>query len=151
VSGKKIEVVLDDEARARGQITPDQRFLLKRVAHREAAGKVPNTYRGAVLDLLRDWQRLGMTLDRAVDELERFLWRPDPKGEKSHRRREKVQDLRSLLEIWEFKYRQEGGQRPRSWAKNEIAKHFGYANGEALRKALQANRVNPKSRRKPRG
>jgi hypothetical protein len=129
-------------------ITPDQHFLLARVAHREAASKVPDTYRRAVLDLLRDYQRLGMTLDRAVDELER-LWRlGNPKGD---RRRETAQDLRSLVDIWEAKYRREGDSRPRSRAKDEIAKHFGYASGEALRKNLQTNRVNPKPHRKSRG
>jgi hypothetical protein len=107
-----------------------------------------DTYRRAVLESLRNHQRLGIplsqeTLDQAADELER-LWWPNQKAEKCRRRRVEAESLSNLLNIVEAMNRERGVKRPRSGAKEEIAKHFGFANGEALRKALQANRVKPR-------
>ena len=143
-----------DELRDRGLLAPDRHFLFKRVAGCDA-DKVNDTARRALLDLLRNHLRLGIplsqeTLDETARELERLWWPADPKAEKCRRRQEKAELLRNVLEISEAKYRQEGVKRPRSTAKKQIAKHFGHNSGEALRKALQPNRVNRRPRRKPR-
>jgi hypothetical protein len=110
-----------DELRDRGLLAPDRHFLFKRVAGCDA-DKVNDTARRALLDLLRNHLRLGIPLSQ----------------------------LRNVLEISETKYRQEGVKRPRGTAKKQIAKHFGHNSGEALRKALQPNRVNRRPRHKPR-
>jgi hypothetical protein len=120
----------------------DADFLLKRFALSKDAD------RRAVLESLRNHQRLGIplsqqTLDQAADELER-LWWPNRKAEKNRRRLVEAESLHNLLNILEAMNRQRGVKRPRSGAKEEIARHFGFANGEALRKALQANRVKPR-------
>jgi hypothetical protein len=134
----------------RGQIAPDGDFLLKRLALSNDPAN-PDTYRRAVLELLRNHQHLGIplsqhTLDLTANELER-LWWPNRKAEKRRRRLAEDEALRNLVDKKEAMYRQEGVAAPRRMAKDTIAQHFGFANGEALRKDLQANRV----RRKPRG
>jgi hypothetical protein len=134
----------------RGQIAPDGNFLLKRLALSNDADKT-DTYRRAVLELLRNHQHLGIplsqrTLDLTADELER-LWWPNRKAEKRRRRLVEAEALRNLLDKTEAMYRQDGVALPRSMAKDGIARRFGFENGEALRKHLQANRL----RRKPRG
>jgi hypothetical protein len=121
----------------------DEDFLLKRFALSKDAD------RRAVLESLRNHQRLGkplsqQTLNQAADELER-LWWPNRKAEKYRRCRVEAESLNNLLNIIEAMNRQRGVARPRSEAKEEVARYFGFANGEALRKALQANRVKPRA------
>ena len=126
-----------------GQITPEQRKAL--------SDKRIDTYRRRVLKLLRN-RRIPLTQhtrDWTAEQLEQ-LWWPDPKAEKLRCRRLTAQALRDELKETEARFRQEGVKRPRGAAKEEVAREFGYPNGEALRKALQPNRVNRRPRRKPR-
>jgi len=144
-----------DEMRDRGMLAPDRHFLLKRIAGCDA-DKVKDVWRRAFLELLRNWQRLGIplsqeTLDQTASELERLWWPPDPKAEKCRRRQAKAKELRAELWLLEAIYRREDFKRPRSMAKEDVARNYGHASGEALRKALQANRVNRRPRHKPRG
>jgi hypothetical protein len=171
VSGKidaRILVEQLDKDRDRGLIAPDKHFVWKRItlcvcedatSNADRRGWLPGTkvkdvMQRALLELLRNHQRLGIplsqyTLDSAADELER-LWWPDPKAEKHWLRLMKAKQLRKLLENMETKNRQRGVPRPRSAAKDEIAQEFGHSSGEALRKHLQPARVN-RPRPKPRG
>ena len=143
-----------DRDRDRGLLAPDTHFLLKSIAGCDS-DKVKDVWRRAFLDLLRNHQRLGIPLsqemlNRAADELEWFYW-PDPKAEKCRRRLADAELLRNVVAMFEAKYRREVVKAPRSRALDEMAKHFGHASGKALRKHLQANRVNRRPRRKPRG
>ena len=136
-----------DEARARGLIAPDHDFLLKRIDE-------GCDWRRAFLELLRNWQRLGIplsqgTLDEAASELER-LWWPDAEAEKCRRRQEDAKVLRARLALTELALREAKHPRPRSVAKDALARDSGHNSGEALRKALQPNRVNRRPRHKPR-
>jgi hypothetical protein len=132
-----------------GQITPDLHFLLKRVALRKDADKT-ETFRRAILELLRNWECLGIpvsqkTFNWVASELER-LWWPDRQAEKQRR----VEELRIRVDMAEAVHRHEGIKRPRHAAYAMVAKAYGHNSGGALRKALQPNRVNRKPRRKPR-
>jgi hypothetical protein len=59
--------------------------------------------------------------------------------------------VRALLDLMTEQYRQEGIKAPRTTAKEELAEWIGHASAEALRKALQPNRVNRRPRRNTRG
>jgi hypothetical protein len=140
-----------DVLRDIGRFTPDVHFLFKRVALCKDADKI-DTYRRAILELLRDWQRLDVPLSQqtsnlVANELERLWW---PKIGK-RRRLAEAEILREAVDRDEILYREMGEEQPRSKAKNEVAGDYSYASGETLRKALQVNRVNRKTRRKPGG
>jgi hypothetical protein len=147
------DIILDETAldELRDGLPRDQSFLLECV--RANKGK-KDVYRRAFLELLRNWQRLGIplsqgTLDEAASELER-LWWPDPEAEKCRRRQEDAKVLRARLALTELSFREAGIRRPRSVAKDALARDSGHNSGEALRKALQPNRVTRRPRRKPR-
>jgi hypothetical protein len=149
------DVILDETAldEMRDRLPPDQSFLLERV--RGDANKGKDVYRRAFLELLRDWQRLGIplsqgTLDEAASELERLWWPPDPEAEKCRRRQENAKVLRWRLALTEAALREAKHPRPRSVAKDALARDSGHNSGEALRKALQPTRVNRRPRHKPR-
>jgi hypothetical protein len=146
------DVILDETALDElcDGLPPDQSFLLERVR----ANKGKDVYRRAFLELLRNWQRLGIplsqgTLDEAASELER-LWWPDAEAEKCRRRQEDAKVLRARLALTELALREAKHPRPRSVAKDALARDSGHNSGEALRKALQPNRVNRRPRHKPR-
>jgi hypothetical protein len=138
---------------------------MKRLALCEDADKTTDQRR-ALVELLRDHQRLGVplsqyTLDLAAAELERAWW-PNPEAENLRRRLPEVMLQRLALEVTEAWYRQKGDPKPRYKAKKEVANYFRHNSGEALRKALQPNRsrvhvidvfnrMNSKPRRTPRG
>jgi hypothetical protein len=148
------DLILDETALdyIRDRLPPDRRFLLERV--RSDANKGKDVYRRAFLELLRNWQHLGIplsqgTLDEAASELER-LWWPDPEAEKCRRRQEDAKVLRARLALTELALREAKHPRPRSVAKDALARDSDHNSGEALRKALQPNRVNRRPRHKPR-
>jgi hypothetical protein len=121
-------------------------------AGRDYANKRQDAFRQAIIDLLRNSVPINMLVsqymrEQAAAELER-LWRPEV--EKLRSRLRKAEERRWMLEKAEALNRQEGVERPRSAAKKEMARFFGYSSGEALRKDLQPNRVNRRPRRKPR-
>jgi hypothetical protein len=137
-----------DILRNSGLITPDLHFLLKRIALCKDDADKAETFRRALLELLRNWEHLGIPLTQKIFswvawELER-LWWPDRQAEKQRR----AQELSIRVDMAEAVNRKLGVARPRSAAKEAVAEEFGYASGEALRKAMQPNRV--KSRHKPR-
>jgi hypothetical protein len=122
------------------------------------AGKHQDAFRRAMINMLRnDGGRppINMPLsqhmrDQMAAELEQ-LWWPDREAEKRRRRLIETEVRRTMLEKAEAHNRERGVPRPRSTAKEEMARFFGYSSGEAMRKDLQPNRVNRRSRRKPRG
>jgi hypothetical protein len=147
------DIILDETAldELRDGLPRDQSFLLECV--RANKGK-KDVYRRAFLELLRNWQRLGIplsqgTLDEAASELER-LWWPDPEAEKCRRRQEDAKVLHARLALTELALREAKHPRPRRAAKDALARDSGHNSGEALRKALQPNRVTRRPRRKPR-
>jgi hypothetical protein len=120
----------------------------------EKRDELHDTFRRAMLDLLRNGVPIYMPVsqymrDKMADELEQ-LWWPDPKAVKRRRRLLDAEVRRTMLEFAEAHNRQNGVERPRSAAKEEMARFFGYSSGEALRKDLQPHRVNRRPRRKPR-
>jgi hypothetical protein len=117
--------------------------------------KHQDAFRRAMIDMLRNDVPIKMPLsqhmrDRMAAELEQ-LWWPDPGSEKRRRRLIETEVRRWMLEQAETDNRERGVPRPRSAAKEEMARLFGYSSGEALRKDLQANRLNRRPRHKPRG
>jgi hypothetical protein len=162
---KKIAEDLDKSPLVSQLVTPDQRFLMKRLALCEDADKTTDQRR-ALVELLRDHQRLGVplsqyTLDLAAAELERAWW-PDKDAKKCWRHVAEVMLQHMALEATEAWYRRRGDENPRDKAKKEVAKYFRHNSGEALLKFLQPNRsrvhvidvfnrMNSKPRRTPCG
>jgi hypothetical protein len=131
----------------------DDYFLVRNFGGKDY--DVGDDYRRVVLKLLRTWPCFGeplarKMLNRVANELER-LWWPSATAEKQRRRLWEAQLLRKLLDIMTEENRQAGVSAPRAAAKEELAEWVGHASAEALRKALQPNRVNRRPRRNKRG
>jgi hypothetical protein len=133
----------------------DLNFLLEPFECRVSAWKgcawekVEDTYRLRLVDLLRSDIPLSRFMrDWTATELERAWW-PNPEAEKRSHQQVKAIVMRGDLEAAIAANKRKGVKRPVTEAKDEIARHWGHRNGEALRKALQANRVNRRPRRKP--
>jgi hypothetical protein len=151
---KRVTVTSHDEGfdeMFRDKLPPDVHFLFTRMMARDGKDTATDAWRRAFLELLRNHQRLGIELsqemiNRAANELESFYW-PDPKAEKHRRRQANAEMTRTFLGLVENMYRRAGEPRPRSAAKDKMAQALRLPSGEALRKALQVNRVNRKPRR----
>ena len=148
MSGKPIRALSDAELDG-----INLHFLLKPFENHVSAWegcaweKVEDTYRHRFVDLLRsDIPLSRFTRDWAAGELERVWW-PNPEAEKRARRLIKATVVRKDLEAAIAENKRKGVKRPVTEAKEEIARHWGHHSGEALRKALQANRES----RRPRG
>lgn len=134
---------------------PDLHFLIKRIesmppADKRDVDKVEKVHKRAILDLLRSSIPLGRIMrDSVADELAR-LWWPDPEAEKRAHRQMKAYVMRADLEVAIAENRRKGStETPVKKAKDEVAKHWKLHSGEALRKALQPNRVNRRPSRRP--
>lgn len=131
----------------------DDYFLIRNLRGEDE--DVGDDYRRGVLKLLRTWPCFGeplarKMLNRVANELER-LWWPSATAEKQRRRLWEAPLLRDILDIMTEENRQAGVSAPRTAAKEELAEWVGHASAEALRKALQPNRVNRRPRRNTRG
>src|SRR5262249_45337425 len=120
----------NDDLLELGLIEADEHFISERIENCDPE-KVEDTYRRAVLDLLRsDIPLSRFTRDLVAGEWER-LWRPDPEAEKRARRLIKATVIRADLEVAIAENKRKGVKRPVKEAKNKIAKHWGHHSGEA--------------------
>ena len=143
-----------DEIRDTGLVGPDLQFLAKRIGLCKEPEEAGDAFRRAMLELLRSRQRHHkVTLNLVAGELER-LWWPTPEAEKAENRRLRsirAKTKRAWVQIMEAILRRKGVKHSRSTAWEVMARAFGHSSGAALRRDLQASRVNPRPRRKPRG
>jgi hypothetical protein len=134
---------------------PDWRFLLERLKGAKPPDKLDDSYRHALLDLLRNCLRMNIPLgqsmlDQVAEELE-SLWWPDRAAEKrkAEMRLGRAELKRDHLQRVKAINRKQGVKRPRSMAKDEVARAWGHNSGEALRKSLQTSRVHGRTTSKP--
>jgi hypothetical protein len=141
------DLLSDEDLLAAGWLAPDMHFLSKRVEGCRDPEKLEDTFWRAIRDLLKSDIPLSRTIRDLIAGGLAQRRRPDPEAEKRARRLARAHVMRADLEIAEAINRQQGDPRPRSTAKDQVAKHWKYRDGEALRKALKPSRL---VRRKPR-
>jgi hypothetical protein len=100
--------------------------------------KLEDALRHAVCDLLRS----DIPLDQFTRNLiaSRFDDR-DPKAEGRRLGLLKAQVMRRDFEVATAENKRKGVPHPEKEARDELARHWGYQNGEAFRKALQPSRA----------
>jgi hypothetical protein len=140
------------------RLGPDWRFLLERIAGAKPSDNLDDRYRRALLNLLSNCLRMNIPLsqsmlDQVVEEL-KLEWYPEHAAERRRAERRRghllaVELKRAALQRIEAINRKRGVKRPRSMAKEEVARAWGHNSGEALRKDLQAHRVHGRTTSKP--
>jgi hypothetical protein len=131
---------------------PDMEFLLTRIQGVLAPEEFDRVLYKAIDDLLdTDIPLSSRTIRQLLRVVLGRLHSPDPKAEEHRRALIKAEVIGGDLDVAIALKRRQGVRRPVYEAKAEVAKHWGHNSGEALRKALQPNRVNRRQRRQPRG
>jgi hypothetical protein len=131
---------------------PDWDFLMTRIEGVLAPEEFDGALYKAFEDLLdTDIPLSSRTTRELLKGLLRGLHSPDPQAEEHRRALMKAEVMGADLDVAIALKRRQGVRRPVNEAKDEVAKHWGHNSGDALRKALQPNRVNRRSRRQSRG
>jgi hypothetical protein len=124
--------------------------LLKDVERTEHQKDWETVFWRALITLLRSNLPLSRyTRDWVAADLERLHW-PNPNADRRTRHQAKLEVMRHDFAAAEAINRWLGIKRPRSEAKDAMAKHWDYSDGEAFRKALQPGRRNRRPGPKPR-
>jgi hypothetical protein len=132
-----------DDLRDVGVLEPDIYFLLKQVESVNEEEQ-PLARRWAIIDLLDTDIPLSPPIRRLLKWELGNKWWPNKKREKRENSRIMVEMMRADLELAK-------AEKPVAEAKAEVAKRWGRNSVEALRKALQPNRLNRRPRHRPRG
>jgi hypothetical protein len=133
------DLVSHDELFELGLITPAAYFLEKRMMGCRDPEKLEGTFRHAVRDLLRS----NIPLDQLTRNLiaSRFDDDRDPKAEGRRLHLFKAKLMCRDFEVTVAANKRKGVPHPEKEARAELARHWGYQNGEAFRKALQPSRA----------
>jgi hypothetical protein len=132
-----------DDLRDLGLLEPDHFFLLNQVEG-VPEGEQRLARREAFIALLDTNIPLSPSTRRFLKWELTSKWWPNKRREKRESYRIRAEMMRAELEAAK-------AEKPAAEAKAEVAKRWGRNSGEALRKALQPNRLNRRPRRWPRG